>query len=91
MGSQKHRASGLPLLSRLAELHGGRAWVEERAGGGASFRVSLPSASAVEPDGSVTPLDLIEDVEELPFDADRVETQLRELSSFDDLSDGIAV
>jgi K+-sensing histidine kinase KdpD len=91
MRSQKHRASGLPLLSRLAELHGGRAWVEERAGGGASFRVSLPSASAVEPDGSVTPLDLIEDVEELPFDADRVETQLRELSSFDDLSDGIAV
>jgi hypothetical protein len=25
----------------LAEIHGGRAWVEERSGGGASFRVSL--------------------------------------------------
>lgn len=94
MRSQKRRASGLPLLSRLAELHGGRAWVEERVGGGSSFRVCLPGASsdsATEGDGSVTPLDLIEDVEELPFDASRVETQLRELSSFDDLSDGVAV
>ncbi len=88
---QKHRASGLPLLSRLAELHGGRAWVEEREGGGASFRVYLPSASEVEADGSVTPLDLVEDVEELPFDASRVESSLRELSSFDDLSDGVAI
>jgi K+-sensing histidine kinase KdpD len=35
-------ATGLSLLSRLAEIHGGRAWVEERAGGGASFRVFLP-------------------------------------------------
>jgi hypothetical protein len=26
----------------FAELHGGRAWVEDRAGGGASFRVFLP-------------------------------------------------
>jgi hypothetical protein len=23
-------------------MHGGRAWVEERVGGGASFRVALP-------------------------------------------------
>lgn len=36
-------ATGLSLLARLAEIHGGRAWVEERPGGGASFRVSLPS------------------------------------------------
>ena len=37
---------GLSLVTRFAELHGGRAWVEERAGGGASFRVFLPFASA---------------------------------------------
>ena len=33
---------GLSLVKRFAELHGGRAWVEERAGGGASFQVYLP-------------------------------------------------
>jgi PAS domain S-box-containing protein len=33
---------GLSLVARFAELHGGRAWVEEREGGGASFRVFLP-------------------------------------------------
>jgi signal transduction histidine kinase len=33
---------GLSLVARFAELHGGRAWVEERVGGGASFRVLLP-------------------------------------------------
>ncbi len=32
---------GLSLVSRFAELHGGRAWVEDRPGGGASFHVSL--------------------------------------------------
>lgn len=32
---------GLSLVARFAELHGGRAWVEEREGGGASFRVVL--------------------------------------------------
>jgi len=32
---------GLSLVARFAELHGGRAWVEERPGGGASFRVFL--------------------------------------------------
>ena len=45
--SQKKRArgaTGLSLLSRLAEIHGGRCWVEERPGGGASFRVFLPDA-----------------------------------------------
>jgi signal transduction histidine kinase len=34
---------GLSLVARFAELHGGRAWVQERDGGGASFRVLLPS------------------------------------------------
>jgi signal transduction histidine kinase len=33
---------GLSLVMRFAELHGGRAWLEDREGGGASFRVFLP-------------------------------------------------
>ena len=39
-------ATGLALLQRLAEVHAGRAWVEEREGGGASFRVFLPDVTA---------------------------------------------
>ncbi len=35
---------GLSLVARFAELHGGRAWVEDRPGGGASFRVFLAGA-----------------------------------------------
>ncbi len=35
---------GLALVARFAELHQGRAWVEDRPGGGASFRVFLPGA-----------------------------------------------
>jgi PAS domain S-box-containing protein len=38
---------GLTLVKRFAELHGGRAWVEERDGGGASFRVFLPAEPAI--------------------------------------------
>jgi signal transduction histidine kinase len=34
---------GLSLVQRFAQLHGGRAWVQEREGGGASFRVFLPT------------------------------------------------
>ena len=34
---------GLTLVRRFAELHGGRAWVQDREGGGASFRVYLPA------------------------------------------------
>jgi PAS domain S-box-containing protein len=34
---------GLALVDRFTRLHGGRAWVEEREGGGASFRVVLPA------------------------------------------------
>jgi PAS domain S-box-containing protein len=33
---------GLSLVARFAELHGGRAWVQDRPGGGASFRVIFP-------------------------------------------------
>jgi K+-sensing histidine kinase KdpD len=36
---------GLTLVRRFAELHLGRAWVEDREGGGASFRVFLPGAA----------------------------------------------
>ena len=32
---------GLSLVARFAELHGGRAWVQDRPGGGASFQVLL--------------------------------------------------
>ena len=35
---------GLALVRVFAQLHGGRAWVEERPGRGASFRVHLPDA-----------------------------------------------
>jgi two-component system sensor histidine kinase KdpD len=38
---------GLSLVARFAELHGGRAWVEEREGGGASFHVFLPGEDAI--------------------------------------------
>ena len=34
---------GLSLVAQFAALHGGRAWVEENPGGGASFRVLLPA------------------------------------------------
>ncbi len=37
---------GLALVARFAELHDGAAWVEERPGGGASFRVFLPTHPA---------------------------------------------
>jgi PAS domain S-box-containing protein len=44
---QDHHAPGvgigLSLVARFAELHGGRAWLEERPGGGAAFRVSIPA------------------------------------------------
>ncbi len=33
---------GLALVAQFAAIHGGRAWVEENPGGGASFRVFLP-------------------------------------------------
>ncbi|TML35601.1 MAG: PAS domain S-box protein [Actinobacteria bacterium] len=36
---------GLALVAQFAALHGGRAWVEDNPGGGASFRVFLPSNS----------------------------------------------
>lgn len=41
---------GLSLVAHFAQLHGGRAWVEDREGGGASFRVYLPAPGAAEGD-----------------------------------------
>ena len=35
---------GLSLVARFAELHGGRAWVDESAAGGAAFKVLLADA-----------------------------------------------
>jgi signal transduction histidine kinase len=48
---------GLSLVARFAELHGGRAWVEDRVGGGASFRVFIPDRSLVDSsvDGAASP------------------------------------
>ena len=42
---------GLSLVSRFAALHGGRAWVEDRPGGGASFRVFLPGGPSIFEEG----------------------------------------
>ena len=36
---------GLAVVAQIASLHDGQAWVEDRAGGGASFRVLLPTAN----------------------------------------------
>jgi signal transduction histidine kinase len=36
---------GLSLVSRFVALHHGQAWVEERPGGGASFKVRIPVAA----------------------------------------------
>jgi signal transduction histidine kinase len=36
---------GLSLVARFAQLHGGRAWVQPRPGGGSSFHVFLPHSS----------------------------------------------
>jgi signal transduction histidine kinase len=87
-------ATGLALLSRLAELHGGRAWVEERPGGGASFRVFLPNAvqEPHEEDTDARAVDLVpEEEDEILFDTAIASAGIRELSSFDDLTGEIAI
>jgi signal transduction histidine kinase len=37
---------GLSLVAQFVDIHGGRAWVEDRPEGGASFRVFLPGGPA---------------------------------------------
>jgi PAS domain S-box-containing protein len=48
-GAETGVGVGLAVVARFAGLHGGRAWVEERPGGGASFRVFLSGSPAVRP------------------------------------------
>ena len=40
---------GLALVAQFASLHGGHAWVQDRPGGGASFRVFLPNTQHPDP------------------------------------------
>lgn len=40
---------GLAICDAIAKAHGGRIWVENRPGGGASFRVSLPLSGSPPP------------------------------------------
>jgi signal transduction histidine kinase len=47
---------GLSIVDRFSRLHGGRAWVEERPGGGCRFQVFLPTiTSHVPPDDVPVP------------------------------------
>ncbi len=39
---------GLALVAKFAELHGGRAWVDDAPDGGAAFRVLLPDVTSAE-------------------------------------------
>ncbi len=40
---------GLAIAKAIVELHGGRMWVENHVGAGATFHVALPSLSNAEP------------------------------------------
>lgn len=42
VGEQMGMGVGLAFVRRFAELHGGKAWVEDRPGGGSSFKVFFP-------------------------------------------------
>ncbi|MFA5891660.1 MAG: PAS domain-containing sensor histidine kinase [Actinomycetota bacterium] len=46
---------GLSLVAQFARLHCGRVWVQERPGGGSSFRVWLPLRHSQRPFGDVPP------------------------------------
>jgi PAS domain S-box-containing protein len=43
---------GLALVAQFASLHGGHAWVQDRPGGGASFRVFFPDTQHPDPPSS---------------------------------------
>lgn len=44
---------GLALVDRFAKLHGGKAWVEDRPGGGACFHVELAGPAGADADSDV--------------------------------------
>jgi two-component system sensor histidine kinase KdpD len=46
---------GLTICRGIVQAHGGRMWVEERQGGGASFRFTLPLSEATSTSGSPSP------------------------------------
>ncbi|HEX9889232.1 MAG TPA: ATP-binding protein [Nitriliruptorales bacterium] len=48
-GHQPGTGIGLSLVSRFAELHGGRAWVQDTSDGGAAFCVDLPAELVTKP------------------------------------------
>jgi PAS domain S-box-containing protein len=56
---------GLALVRALAEMHGGRAWVEDRPGGGARFGVWLPDEAPADAPVDAT----VEAPHEVPVDA----------------------
>jgi PAS domain S-box-containing protein len=43
---------GLALVAQFSSLHGGRAWIQDRPGGGASFRVFLPDVQTADVAGT---------------------------------------
>jgi signal transduction histidine kinase len=59
---------GLALVAQFAGLHGGRAWVEPRYGGGASFQVLLPDGPAAAP--AAESMDGVPEGVELPRSVD---------------------
>jgi signal transduction histidine kinase len=48
-GSPQGIGVGLALVARFAEAHGGRAWVQDRPGGGAAFSVWVPGPARPAP------------------------------------------
>ena len=56
-GAGRGSGVGLALVARFAELHDGAAWVQERPGGGASFRVRFAAhpTGRPHPEGAGTP------------------------------------
>jgi signal transduction histidine kinase len=44
---QQGTGLGLPIARAIIEMHGGRIWAENRVGGGAVFRFTLPSAKTL--------------------------------------------